>query len=92
MENKWKKLKIIQRICMVAAILSWVIVVMPVILDLAGAVRIRLYFAQHAWILPVFGLLALGLTAADFLVGYRVYAHENREKHPIVHRKKRRKK
>lgn len=92
MENKWKKLKLIQRVSMVLALISWLVLIVPVVMDMAGHVGIRLLLAQHAWIIPLFGLFAIFFTATDIFVGYRVYLHENEEKAPRVHHKKRRKK
>ena len=92
MENKWKKLKILQLICMASAVICWIVVVVPLVADIAGYIGVRAWFSQHVWVLPVFGLLAIVFTTADLLLGYRVYVHNNREKHPRVHHSKRRKK
>ena len=87
-ENKWKKLQIAQRICMLLSILSWILVILPFLMDYTGVAAV-LFFVENQWFVPLVFLFALGFTAADFLLGYRVYLHEQEERNPIVHRKKR---
>ena len=92
-ENKWKKLKTTQRICMMLSILSWLCVVLPVVMDMAGVAVVTVFFNKNAWIIPAAFMFAVGFTVADLLIGYRIQMHEEQEKNktPIIHHKRRHK-
>ena len=84
-ENKWKKLKTAQRVGSVLSIVSWMMVILPFLLDMAGVAAV-LFFVDNAWIIPLAFISAVGFTAADIMIGYRIVLHE-KERKPIVHRK-----
>ena len=83
--NKWKKLKTAQRVCSVLGVLCWLLVVLPFVMDLAGVAAV-LWFVDKAWLVPFAFICAVGFTAADIMIGYRIQLHE-KERKPIVHRK-----
>lgn len=84
-ENKWKKLKNAQRVCSVLSIICWMLVILPFLMDMAGVAAV-LFFVDNAWIIPFAFICAVGFTAADIMIGYRVQLHE-KDRRPIVHRK-----
>lgn len=92
-ENKWKKLKTAQRICMTMSILSWLCVVLPVVMDMAGVAIVTVFFNKNAWLIPSAFIFAVGFTITDLFIGYRVQLHEEQEKNksPIIHHKRRHK-
>ena len=83
-ENKWKKLKTAQRICSVLSVISWMLVILPFLLDYAGVAAV-LYFVDNAWIVPFAFICAVGFTDADIMIGYRVYLHEKEDRGPRIH-------
>ncbi len=87
-DNKWKKMKTAQKICMVISILCWILTILPFLMDYTGVAAV-LFFVDNAWFVPFMFLCALGFTAADFMLGYRIELHEKEEKGPRVHRTKR---
>lgn len=91
-ENKWKKMKTIQYVCMGLSLVCWVIVILPLIAEFAGALSIAAFVAANMWIVPLALIGAVGFMFADFMIGYRIYVHEKEEKHgPRVHHKRRKK-
>lgn len=83
-ENKWKKLKTAQRICSVLSIISWLLVILPFLLDYAGVAAV-LYFVDNAWIIPFAFVCGGGFTASDIMIGYRIQLHEKEDRGPRIH-------
>ena len=88
-DNRWKKMRSTQRICMILSIICWILVIFPFLMDYTGVAAV-VFFVDNAWFIPFFFLCALGFTAADFVLGYRIEVHDKEEKAPRIHREKRR--
>ncbi len=86
-ENKWKKLKSAQRICMVLSIIFWALTILPYLMDYTGVAAV-LFFVENRWFIPFMFLCALCFTAGDFVLGYKIEVHEKEEKAPRVHKKR----
>lgn len=88
-DNKWKKMRKVQRICMILSIICWICVIVPFLMDYTGVAAV-VFFVENAWFIPFFFLCALGFTAGDFVLGYRLELHDKEERGQRVHRTKRR--
>lgn len=90
-DNKWQKFRTAQRVCMISSIICWALVILPFLMDYTGVAAV-LFFVDNSWWVPFFFLCALGLTAGDFILGYRLEVHDKEERTHRVHHDKRSKK
>jgi len=89
-ENKWQRLKKVQRLCSVLSIVFWILTALPYLMQMSNVAAV-LFFVENNWLIPVCFVLALGFTAADIIFGYKLKVHED-AKTPRVHRDKKGKK
>lgn len=83
-DNKWQRLKKVQRLCSVLSVLFWLLTALPYLMQMSNVAAV-LFFVENNWLIPFNFLLAVGFTASDIIFGYKLKVHED-EKNPRVHR------